>query len=119
MKCQKCGIGDLIRAQDGMEGSFCNHCNEWSDYEPPVTVNGVDIASIYDPERIKAIRGIPYTELSFGSETKGRLKASIPAFCSKEEAHALIDMQIEYLKYALARVQSEGLDIFTKPKAKD
>lgn len=109
MKC-KCG-GTFCKLPD-LEGMYCDKCGEFTDIE---IVNSIDanLRSIYDPERAKQFRGTPMTELTIGSETRGRCKVVIPAYCTKEEGESLINMQLDYLSYLKGEIDRRHLDIYS------
>lgn len=71
---------------------------------------------LYSEDRAKVVRGVPMSYIKMGSETKGRIEISIPCYATANEARAIIDKHLNYLKYTTAGVESRNLDIFTTRK---
>lgn len=112
MALMKCKCGGIFRKLPDLEGMYCDKCDAYTDIE---IVNETDatVGSIYDPERAKQFRGTPMTELTIGSETRGRCKVTIPAYCTKEEGESLINMQLDYLTYLKQQIEERKLDIYS------
>lgn len=115
----KCKCGGFFQKLPDLEGRYCDKCGEYTDIEIVESDTDSRISSIYDPERAKQFRGTPMTELTIGSETRGRCKVTIPAYCTKEEGESLINMQLDYLSYLKREVERRGLDIYSTKGRKE
>lgn len=116
MALMKCKCGGIFRKVPDLEGMYCDKCEEYTDIEI-INETDANIRSIYDPERAKQFRGTPMTELVIGSETRGRCKVVIPAYCTRDEGESLINMQLDYLTYLKNQIEERKLDIYaTKGK---
>ena len=118
MALMKCKCGGIFRKLPDLDGMYCDKCDEYTDITL-VDGSDADMEKIYDAERIKAIRGVPTTELTIGSETKGRCKVVIPTYCTKEEAESLINMQLDYLSYLKDEIDKRHLDIYSSRGKKE
>ena len=118
MAMMKCKCGGIFRKLPDLEGMYCDKCEEYTDI---TIVDGAsaDVQSIYDPERAKPFRGTPMTELTIGSETRGRCKIVIPTYCTKEEGESLINMQLDYLSYLKDEIDRRKLDIYSSRGKKE
>jgi hypothetical protein len=112
MRCQ-CG-GTFVKSE-GLEGSFCNKCGAYSEQEATPTT----LDALYSAERIGSVRGIPMNEFTLGSETKGRVKISIPVYATNDEAKAIIDTYIALLRYTKEKVEENNLDIYATRRKKN
>jgi len=113
----KCICGGLFKEEKGVEGYFCDKCGEWKE---SLSEDITDLSLLYgDVERIKAIRGIPMSEIIIGSETKGRIKVIIPCYATPAESKLIIDTHLDLLQYTKEQILNRGLDIFTIRGKKD
>lgn len=111
-----CKCGGTFHAIPGLAGSFCNKCNAWTDSVFP---EDTTLSNVYNIERIKNIRGLPITEITIGSESKGRIKISMPAYATEEESKKIIDMNLELLRYTKQKIEDAGIDIYVSRGKKD
>lgn len=107
----KCECGGTFSRSDGLEGAFCDKCGKF--VENFIPDEGVDVDRLYSLERIGSIRGVPVNEIKIGSETKGRLEICIPAYATKEEAKAIVDIYLDVLQYTKEQIDGRGLDIYS------
>ena len=112
MALMRCKCGGIFGELPDLEGMYCDKCGEYTDIII-IEEDEANLTKIYDPDRIKTIRGLPVTELTIGSETKGRCKVVIPAYCTKDEAKKIIDMQVDYLSYLKDEINRKELDIYS------
>ena len=116
----QCECGGTFVKIEGLEGMYCEKCNNWvpeNDNSIPASLVEdnvyTKVGKLYDVDRIRAIRGVPLNEICIGSETKGRVKISIPSYATPEEAKALISINLDLLQYTKNEIERRGLDIFS------
>lgn len=114
----RCRCGGFFRNVPDLDGLYCDQCDAYVDAEI-VEDTTANIQNIYDPERAKQFRGTPMTELTIGSETRGRCKIVIPTYCTKEEGESLINMQLDYLTYLKDEIDRRKLDIYSSRGKKE
>lgn len=114
----KCACGGFFEKLPDLEGMYCSKCGQYTDITIVDDVSAT-IGSVYDPERAKQFRGVPMTELVAGAESKGRIKMTIPSYCSKQEGEKLINMQLDYLSYLKNEIDKRKLDIYSSRGKKE
>ena len=114
----QCECGGKFIKIDGLEGCYCDKCNNWVPWEYP-DEDPIDASALFNIERIKAIRGVPLNEICIGSETKGRVKIAIPAYATSEEAKAIISMNLDLLQYTKNEIEKRNMDIYTSRGKKE
>ncbi len=111
-----CTCGGVFRQYPDLVGLCCDSCGALvtGDYNK---LAGVDDSKTLDDafseERARVVRGVSMSEISIGTESKGKICIKYPPYLSPSEQKQLIDSQLDVLEYTKKQVATRGMDIYS------